>query len=190
MINNSINFKARYVSSDNIKRFDWMKKTYNPAKVNIIELDSANISDIKAIHKLVKNWKGAEYIHSIAGIICSMHARYIDKNEHSVYAVTTQKKNFAKLNSKKILGLAEVKTTRDDSVNLDYLQVNPDYIYSVKNRKYNGVGKCILDFIKNTYMKTITLRSDYTATDFYEKNGFEIADPKKMSYVWNPKKEI
>lgn len=186
MINNSITFGARLVSTDNIKQFDWIRKSYHPQKVSIVELDPTDYTDLQAVKKVAENWHDAQYAASISGIVHSIFAHFIDKKEHAIYAITTQNKNHGKLNNKKILALAEVNTSKDDRINLDYLQVNPNFMYLAKNKKFKGIGKCMLDFLKNTYNKIITLRSDYKAIPFYEKNGFTILEPGKLEYFWFP----
>ena len=186
---NSINFGAKLVScGDTIQQFDWLKRSYTPAKVNIVELDATDFYDMKVVREVAKNWKDAKYIDSISGIVNSIFARFIDKTEHSIYAVTTQKKNHSRLKTKKILGLAEINTSKEDNIKLDFLQVKPEYMQTEKDRKYRGIGQCLLNFLKKFHKKSIFLHSDYSVTPFYEKNDFEVLEPGKLDYIWKPGK--
>ncbi len=181
-----ISFGAKYISNDNIKQLDFLKKSYSPRKVSIVEIDGTNKDDIKTIGKVVTKWKDAPYAQSIQCVLNSIFARFIEPEEHTIFAITTQNKNHGKLNNKKILALAEVDTSKKDTINLDYLQVNPDYIHTAKSRKYKGIGSCMLDFLKKTYKKPITLESDFKVTDFYIKNNFNIMEEGKLNYIWTP----
>lgn len=183
---NSISFGAKYISSDNIKQLDLFKKTYSPRKVSIVKIDGTNEADVKAVGKAVTKWKDAAYAQSIQCVLNSIFARFIEPEERTVFAITTQNKNHGKLKNKKILALAEVNTSKDSTINLDYLQVNPDYIHTAKSRKYKGIGSCMLNFLKQTFQKPITLQSDFHVTNFYTKNKFDVLDAKKFKYIWNP----
>jgi len=185
---NSINFRAKFIKNDYIKNFDKINNTYKPLKVAIVELDSKKQSDIFAISNICKNWKKAKYIDSIIRIMKCIFSGFLDKDERKIYALTTQKKHYDQLQSDKILGITEIDLSKGEGVYLDYIQVNPDFLYTNTNpnRKYKNIGKCILDFIKDFYKKEITLCSDYRVIDFYEKNGFKSEDESNFCYQWKP----
>ena len=192
MINNSINtnpsisFGAKFITTQNIKQLDHISKQYLPYKISIVQVDGKKESDVKAVYNAIKNWKNASYAQSIQGVLNSIFADFLSPEEFSVFAVTTQKKNHSKLNSKKILALAEVDTHRKDKIHLDYLQVDPSFMHTSNSRKYKGIGSCVLDFLKNNFRMPITLQSDFKVTDFYIKNKFDLIEKDKFNYQWIP----
>lgn len=186
---NSINFRAKFIKNDYIRKIDTTCNTYKPSKVTLVELDGGKQSDLFAVSDISKNWKNEKYASSIARIMQCLFSGFLDKNERKIFALTTQKEHFNRLQSDKILGITEIDLSKGKGVYLDYIQVNPKYMYTKTNpnRKYKDVGKCILDFIKNFYKKEITLCSDFRVTNFYEKNGFELEDASNFCYQWKPK---
>lgn len=183
---NSISFGARYITGGSIQQRDILTRVYSPRKVSIVQIDGVNEADVKAVSNAVKKWKNAVYAPAIRSMLDCIFAGFVSQKEQSVLAITTQKKNFNKLNSKKIIALAEIDKRNNDEVHLDYLEVNPKYAYPEKSRKYKGIGSCMLDFLKNFYKKTITLNSDFKVTEFYTRNKFNVLQEGKLDYIWEP----
>lgn len=183
-----ISFGARYISNDNIKQLDFLKRSYGLRKVNIVQIDGTNEADVIAVSKAVKSWKDEKYASSIQYTLNSIFAKFIAPKERTIFAITTQNKNYGKLNNKKILALAEVNTNLPDRINLDYIQVNPNYAYSLKSRKYKGIGSCMLNFLKQNFHKPITLKSDFQVTDFYTQNNFDVLEADEFIYIWKPER--
>lgn len=184
----SVNFGAKFIKKDYIKKFDASSNAYKPLRTNFVELDGKSQSDIFAVGDISEDWKDAKYASSIARIMQCLFSGFLDKNERKIYALTTQKKHFNKLQSDKILGITEIDLSKGEGVYLDYLQVNPKFMHSKTkpDRKFKDVGRCIINSIKDLYKREITLCSDYRAANFYEKNGFEMIDPENFCYQWKP----
>ena len=121
----------------------------------------------------------------IANVVDDLSIGAADSERYQVYALTSQNRDFDKLCSDDILGLAEVENG-EKAVELDYLQVNPQFIFGSQCPLFREVGTGIVDSLKSLYNKVIELTSAYSATEFYEKNGFEIFDINKLRYRWKP----
>ena len=107
----------------------------------------------------------------------------------SVYALTTQQKEFDKLSPERILGLAEI-TNGGDEVVLEYIQTNPAYTYEeeINDRSYKGIGKALLNSLKNLkHINVITLSSLFSKLTFYEENGFEVCKDNGYEMIWKRK---
>ena len=57
-------------------------------------------------------------------------------------------------------------------------------MHKLKRRPFKGVGKALIDTMKDMYKK-IELTASDSATQFYEKQDFKIIDPDYKCYHWN-----
>lgn len=103
--------------------------------------------------------------------------------QNQIYLLTEQNEKFDRLKSSKILGMANMKQWFDSSDELAYSQTRPDSMHKLKRRPFKGVGKALIDTIKDMY-KNIELTASYNAAQFYEKQDFKIIDPDHMRYRW------
>ena len=89
--------------------------------------------------------------------------------------MTTQSENFEKLESEKILGLSLFSETTKPENEINWLQTNPVYKYgSIEPRKYKGIGKAIIEYVKEHYRdKNIKVFAADDAINFYKKLGFK-----------------
>lgn len=184
---NSISFGAKFIKKGQLQQYDRKTDTYKPAVVSIVEIDPKKEADIRTVCEAAKNWRGEKYASSIVGVLCSLYAGYLDKDEKQVYALTAQQDCFNNLESAKILGLAEVDHAKSP-VKLDFLQVKPDSMFKVDKRNYKGVGSSILTFLKGLYGKGIMLQADRDSLRFYEKNGFKLIEKDRLNYIWHRRK--
>ena len=82
------------------------------------------------------------------------------------------------------MGLANMNITKGTTPELLFLQVDPVLSYKKGQSIYKNIGTEIINSLKQIYAKAIQVVSLYSATEFYEKNGFEIIDTKKLKYIW------
>ena len=186
---NSINFGAKFITNTEVQKYNPKKKTYQPVNVSFVEIEPNSMNDLKTLTEVAKSWtKRQSYAADIASTAAGVAAKYLEPEKYKIYAVTRQDNNYEKLNEHKILCLAQVELERSQPVELAYLQVNPEAAYAAKTPQYKRVGTGFINVLKEIYHKAITLSSVYSATTFYEKNGFELIDTDKSRYIWRPAK--
>ena len=159
---NNINFGAKYVSTTQIKQYDYIKQNYSPVPASFVEIDPSNQSDREALHDLLKDWKGSDFTCSIVDSI-----DYESEDTNKVYALTRQSKDFNNLRSSEIVGLADMDITKGKTPELMYLQVDPILLQKMEPPVYKSVGTGIINSLKRVYNKAIQLVSLYSATEFY-----------------------
>lgn len=174
---NSINFTARLVSSPTIQQRNFI--SWKPYGVSIVELDSAHSDDIRALEEVSDNWckNGGKYADDIfLSAIPELKSSCITGIKDHFYALTTQKKNFEKIDPYDILGLMLFQEKNDNTNEIALLEVNPSTSKSKNNivRKYKEVGKALVEFVKSKFShRDIDVLSDHKAIDFYKKVGFQ-----------------
>jgi len=184
---NSINFGAKPVGMLPVLKYNKTLKSYLPENISLVEMELGAKQDLSAVCSAARNWRGNDYATEIAGDQCMLYEQYLNRQSYNIYAATTQKEKYDSLDAGKILGLAEISKF-SPSIKLEYIQVKPEQAFRSKNRTYHGIGKSLIDFIKQTFNKKIVLQADYKAANFYEKLGFEMIDTNKFWYMWTPKK--
>lgn len=177
-------FEAKLINYSKVKKLSEIDELYVPSKVSFVEIVPNNSNDVKAIYNVAKYWENEHFASNISYTVQQLCQGVLDTVNHKVFALTKQKNKFDMLEDTKILGLIELEKL-DKSVKINYLQVNPEFVYAV-NPKYKGIGSKILDSIKKYYNTLIKVRSEYSATKFYEKNGFYLVDKNKFDYEWTP----
>ncbi len=169
-----ISFKANYINDTNIKCLN-KNGNYKNMPARLVELDIDSDLDLEALKKVEKNWKkGDDY----AEYICRAFKEYHDKikiNEaEKFYALTSQYGGYQNLDGNKILGVAQVYKEARDSLEIEFLQTNPQYKYGIENRKIKHIGKAITLSLKKLYKNNkISLFSTTEGRPFYKKLGFE-----------------
>lgn len=186
-----INFGANHIKNVNISKRYYSK--YKPCKVSLIKMDTNNEKDMRAIDKTAILWE-----NSLTAFVHDDIKKSIRKNntaEHiQVYALTTQDKNFDKLNPKKILGMMELIDNHANDKKIDVLQTNTDYIFNKKiNNKplYKHIGKKLIQYVKKEFSdkNNIIVHPVKTAVAFYKKMGFRWMESRCYNNeMWIPKK--
>lgn len=172
---NNINFKGKFISQIDIKKLPLNK----PVKVSAVELNPLLKSDLKTLREIDDLWnvEFSNYIYKDAVAINSL----IDSHENKkFYVLTRQKTDYENLNAADILAEAKILLKQsDNSIYLDYLQVDPDNnYYSQQCKLYKGIGTAFLNFFKSAYKnQKIKLHSLFSCTEFYKKNGFQSVSP-------------
>lgn len=192
-MDNSINFTAKFIQTSKVQKLS--NRFYKNFDASFVEL---NRKDLNALEETTKEWDEI-FSNAITNNAKNKLRHY--KTKFHVYALTTQKENFAELQPKKILGLVEYQEGLGcDEINL--LQVNPKYknyernfidklvnIIKGERVEYKNSGKSILDSLKSIYKnRRIDVDSATAATGFYEKNGFKSIYKNGTNYTWRNKK--
>ena len=104
-MNNNISFTAKFISPATVKKLTPNGK-YVDIEVSAVKLASKNKDDLSALEKINKEWGADTYASNILDEASSTNEFYKDYRP-TVYAITTQRDNFEKLEPEKVLGLAE-----------------------------------------------------------------------------------
>ncbi len=181
---NRMNFKAKYIQPTYVKKLDESGLKYIPEKLSFVKLDKNSFSDVSAITAVAKMWR-SRLIEEVASTLEKFLTGVYRTLSYDAYAITTQKKNFQKLDPKKIVCVIdaspELKDKRDIFV-YDF-EVMPELQRGQKNAAYQKVGKGTIESLK-CLCDRITLKSLYSATGFYEANGFKLVNKDKLIYRW------
>ena len=180
---NSISFGARLVKSTQVQKLSPKNKSYIPKNVAVVEIDPYNSSDISALSDAARSWVYEKYASNIVYTANSLFSKDLDEKYHKVLAVTEQLENLKFLDSKKILGMADIKIKDPKSIELNYIQVDPEISYYIGNQSsYKKIGTKILDVLKSMYDRIELTVAKGSVKNFYLKNGFKCLD--KGKYVW------
>ena len=187
---NCTNFGAKYIKQTYINKLDSITGKYKPTEANFVEIERNNPLDVLALHNNAKYWENEMYASNIAYTASQMLSKSPFFVNKKIYALTSQKDSFNELKDEKILGLVELTEENNRYINLDFLQVKPEILYSLTPKPLKNIGTRILDCIKEIYHNKfilLTSRAGKT-TEFYEKNDFVNIDKENNKYLWHPKK--
>ena len=175
----AINFKASFVADGQVLKLDSKTNKYEPKGVNFVKLSPTDTLDLKTTSRVAKDWD-----HWIAYNVYD--GLYYNVDSLDTYALTEQTKNLKKLDSNKILGLAQIRKNNNKERNLEYLIVKPDYeAENLDIRKFKKVGTEILNCIKRIFPKdTIKVGSLPSVINFYKKNGFKEGSTYSCILSW------
>jgi len=176
-------FGAKFINKINIEKIEPNKKYLN-TEVNFVEIEPDNYNDILALKNCSNTWKRQQYADSILNAAEKMHKKCKYYENGKIYALTAQTDNFKKLKSEDILGLTYISTLAQNFSYINFIQVNPEHIYS-QQPKYLGIGTAILNSLKrlNHTLKLIS-KNDDKVIRFYEKNNFIKDDGYTHHYTW------
>ena len=170
-MNNNISFTAKFISPATVKKLTKNGK-YVDIEVSAVKLASKNKDDLSALEKINKEWGADTYASNILDEASSTNEFYKDYRP-TVYAITTQRDNFEKLEPEKVLGLAETSIEFGIIKSLDYLQTNPKFLNKVQPT-IKHIGTAMLKFIENINKgHRIEIDSVKEAKAFYMKNGYK-----------------
>ena len=177
-------FRANFVNRAKIMKF--VNGTYKNEYASFVRIDPFNQNDISALKDNARCWVSDRYAFAlnIYYAACAVRNKSKYYKDHAVYALTLQKENYNELDSDKILGLLQTSPYIDNSLLIEHIQVNPEYLYK-SDAKYKTLGTAILNSIKNLSNKISCYpSSEKSVKDFYIKNGFE-KEPNSLNYyVW------
>lgn len=190
MRTNSVNnliFNAKIIKKPKVKRSDDISQKYVPDTVRFLKIDTTSPDEVRALSTAGRYWENSSsfatdiaydaYLNSTCGEKADLRKEF--------FILTKQKDNFDKINCDDILGMAEITHKSKKKVILDYLQVNPEYVYQLGAPKFINCGRAIIKSIQQRNRnRTIELRSTLTAVPFYEKMGFKPKIEGYVEYYW------
>lgn len=182
------NFRAKFIKKVPVQKLDFATKRYKTTQASFVEFEPKNLQDLKALAKAQSAWDGEFFAADIVKAAAKMFQGELKQPKNRIFVLTTQSDDCRNLNKDSILGMVQMVGGKAALAELKFFQVRPDLSYNKVHRDYKGVGKAILDSIKEIYTKAIKLQSCYSAANFYEKQGFEIMDTGLLMYLWSPKK--
>ena len=186
---NSASFKGSFVNNVNIKHRE--DNEYKPYKASFVELNPKDKQDLSIFKDLEHSWMGASsYALCDDAVISSKNLN----DDRMYFALTSQNKDFHKMDPEKVLGLVEMtKGTEENYIN--FLQVHPDNMtqkpmgkvmkkfltllngkknnLDVPGNEYKGIGTSILDSMKKISDKSLSFYATDTEMSFFKKNGFK-----------------
>lgn len=181
---NNISFGASFIRKLPVLKYSYESKLYNPASVDMVELNPLDLRDIKALNSIAKDFGGDSFVNNVyveAKIAYNNSEQSCD--DMGILALTRQRDNFEELNPYDVLGVAEISKFGNGEIELEYLQVHPQYIYSYGPPYIKRIGTTIINYLKDTY-NTIKLNATSSATLFYIKNGFTRAKANTNKFIW------
>lgn len=184
---NNISFNGKYIKSTNIVKKNLFGH-FNPLNVSLVEIDTFNKKDIKALQDVGVIWNQV-YSNEIYD-----NARYINNMAYRslmsrFYVLTKQQRNFENLKYNDILATMQVSVaSRRKKMCIDFLQVDPQHNYDAENRKYKNIGSSFLNSVVSIFKDfEVTLSSAPTAIEFYLKNGFDLVKGESSMMKLNNK---
>lgn len=171
----NVSFKANYICNSQVS------KNSKPCSLSFVQIDTKNTSDIIALKELGYMYGKNTYFSDIFDNANLDYLYGFNSKYKQYYALTTQTKDFNKLDSEQILGLVQVEP--DEHYNeIKYLQVLPTQNYSNPEREYKNIGSSIIDTVTKIYPnKKLMLYSTDAALNFYKKIGF-VQDESEKRY--------
>ena len=172
-MNNSINFKGTFVRPATVKLSDNLN-LYKNHNISMVELNPHSDNDMMALNAVAYSW---DHRRTFADDIASNMADYYIENrpccQKKFYVLTEQKQDFDDLDAMDILATAQV-SKYNETVMLDFLQVDPDYTMNRAFSRYKKIGTAFINSLKAIFPdKEIILKPVESAIEFYRTNGFE-----------------
>ena len=187
--NNNISFGAKLVSKQNIKKFVENSYKAEDELVSFVKINPKSFYDINALGIVAERNKKCTFAEDIYNDALDFFRQ--EPTAGNVFALTTQKNNFSKLDPNKILGLAEVLPNgcKKDGVFMDYILKIPSNTKTA-TEKFCKIGTGMLDGIKEFYKnKKISLYSLADAVEFYKRNGFKCISKNSTEMEFVPSKK-
>ena len=186
-MDNNISFGARFLQKLPVLKYSYEKKLYQPSTADIVDLNPFDINDVKSVEEIAKEFGSDTFVNNIAFNI--KHA-YVYKDSRSdlsddmrILALTRQTSNFNDLKADEVLGVVEISELNNKKIEIEYLNTNPQYIYSYGPPYIKRIGTAIINYLKDKY-DCITLNSASSATVFYLKNGFKRMRENTNRFLW------
>ncbi len=169
-----INFKGKLASQAEIKQL-CNNDTYTNVPASLVELDIGSTDDFEALGKVVYSWRDRDiYAVDVYNRFKKFYMDNEQPNDERFFVLTKQTKNLEKLDSTRILGVAELYKPMDETIEIEFLQTDPTYVYSLETPLFKHIGKAIIESFKKILKeKEIVLFTTPTAKKFYEKLGFK-----------------
>lgn len=177
-----ISFTANYITSTSIQKID--DKAHPNKDVAIVEFNPTSKDDLAALEDLNYTWDSKILPDLYLSFYDTFLSSGVDCSE-KYYALTTQKDNFKKIQPECILGVVQVNDDKvSDSIEIDYLEVNPDEQYGSEFRRYKHVGKALLSSIFKLFRdkQVAKVYALEEAIPFYSALGVRQINEAEMEY--------
>ena len=184
--NSNINFLAKHLFTDKIKKLDENTGSFLPENVYFAEIEHYKKSDRDSVNTLRESWSDAKFIKIIANTL--NWAQVYNAKNTKIYALTEQSENFGDLLPEKILGLAHITELSKRNAILEYMQIKPEAINVNKKKdiKYKGSGSVLLNSLKQIYNKIVlNAVADENIYKFYKRNGFRRSLFSMNTFIWH-----
>lgn len=166
----TISFGANFLNSAQVYK-KAQNNEYKKTKVSFVKMNPKDDKDIETLDNIQKYWDYDKYAPNIYNFALKIRKNELPQKRFKIYALTTQNTDFENLDDRNILGAVLGETTKKDFLYIDYLQVNPKYIY-YPDTDYKRNGSAILDSLKTHYSEIMLKPTKGSTEKFYEKNGF------------------
>lgn len=185
--NSNIGFRARLLPN---KAFAEVlhsgKNKYIPAKFACVQFYPNDDNDFKALRNAGRYWING-YAGNIEYSAEEIRFGLANKRKTKIFGVTAQPDNFEKIDDTKLLLLCEIENVTKNILRIAHIQACPDITGRIQPA-FKHIGTGFINILKKMYpAKIIVAKSAYSATGFYEKNGFSIIDTKELLYMYLPK---
>lgn len=187
-MDNNISFGATFRLNTYINA----SKTHKRTPAAIVELAKTDVKDIDTLVNISRDWekdgkKNSGFSNYVNMILARLSNDDADPEQTEHYlALTLQKDNYEKLNSKDVLGVS-LFTENGTAGDLDFLQVAPKTCktFETPERKYRNVGSAMIDYLKKAFSNVhIFVNPAPSAKGFYTKKGF-VQYCKECSWYWH-----
>jgi len=177
-------FCAKFQNIVKISKLAEGSNKYADETASFVKIEPNNIDDINALKNIAKCWKDASFATNIYYAASAIRNDSKFYKNHMVFALTSQKSDFEKLDDDKILGIIHIAPLNKFWLFIEQLQANPKYIYK-KDSLYKGIGTGILNSVKGMCSKMSCFPAESESVKkFYAKNGFNEEDKLSNFYVW------
>jgi hypothetical protein len=185
IVSDKVNFCALPVNRVKITKLDKKSSAFLPHDAMFVLLDGNSKLDKKAVSEAIKIWGNAPFKNVIDTATQWMNIK--NPNNIKIYMLTEQLSNLKRLDSRQILGIADVRTESGSKESvLNFLQVRPDaQNVNSKSPKYNGVGTVMVKRLQKIYDKIESdIVPDENVINFYTNLGFVKDGTGEYGYSW------
>lgn len=178
-----INFKGKLALPTEVQQLH-LNDSYKRIPVSFVELNKTSKNDLEALSKAANLWRNNDiYAFDVYDRFRKIFYEQIEAPEERFFVLTKQRINLDKLDSSKILGVAELYKPDDGPIEIEFLQTDPAYINTMELPKIKHVGMAIVEGFKKILKdKEIALFTTPTAKPFYEKLGFKNIESNLMLF--------
>lgn len=190
---NAVSFNAKFIKPVLVKKMNSETNRYHNVSVSVVEVLPQDLCDVYSISITAKSWENDLFAGNIAYNLSQLFQSKTKDTDLRFFALTKQKENFDDLESDDILGLCEINQSRPNELQLNYIQTNPQFIYSLGLAAYKGIGTALIKFLhsmENIDIITLIARKTYAVSNFYKKNGFINTENNKFVYIKNRGKYV
>ena len=181
-INPNVSFGASFIKEVTVKKLVENSKSYITKNVSCVERNPLDKADIKAMSETQEEFFYNSFVDDIYFKARKLFHRGENPKNMQIYALTTQKDNFEKLDGNKVLAMANIVPKEDNGAYLDYIQAHPLIAYAIDKPPYKNVGTGLIKILQEKFS---SIKCNSIANGFYEKNGFVREKQGSNHFIWN-----